>query len=104
MTSQLSSYGNWGRMSSVMCWHVRSDGIWKTELLWMAIKRSCFSKLLNLHLKKSYSEYAFFVCNKKNAESMDFELQMKTLLIYYWRTFIVLTDELDRLFRIISSR
>lgn len=35
---------------------------------------------------------------------MDFELQMKTLLIYYWRTFIVLTDELDRLFRIISSR
>lgn len=46
----------------------------------------------------------FFVCNKKNAESMDFELQMKTLLIYYWHTFIVLTDELDRLFRINSSR
>ncbi len=29
---------------------------------------------------------------------------MKTLLIYYWRTLIVLIDELDSLFRIISPR
>jgi hypothetical protein len=46
----------------------------------------------------------FYIFKQKNREKWDYELQMKTLLIYYWRNLIVLTDELDRLFPVISSR
>ncbi len=46
----------------------------------------------------------FFSFVEKNEESWGLLLQMKTLLIYYWRTLIVLSDELDYLFHIISSR